>query len=193
MKTGAPGGTRRVIADETYAVHQSLHQHPWISRLTLSSLDMQDYRTLLAAYYQFFSLVEQARQRNDAYDALSVGDCVAALQADLVSLDALPPASERELTFLDTKEKVLGSLYVMHGSGFGGRQMNINIQQVLPDMPRSYFEKSTDPAVWRRLNLELDIIGTDRAALEELIVASKKTFECFGEFTTRYCERFGQA
>ncbi len=192
MKAGAPGFARRVIADETCAVHQSLHQHPWISRLTLSSLEMQDYRTLLAAYYQFFSLIEQARQRNNAYDTLSVEDCLAALHADLVALDALPPASEGKLAFLDTKEKVLGSLYVMHGSGFGGRQMNRNIEQVLPDTPRSFFGKSTNPAVWRQLNLELDIISTDREALEDLIVASKQTFARFGEFITCYCERFGR-
>lgn len=184
----APGATRRIIAKATHEEHLLLHSHPWISRLTQSPLHPNDYTLLLSAYYQFFKRIEESRLRCGAFESLSVEISIAALHKDLQELDALPDGETRAFSFLNTKEKVLGALYVMHGSGFGGRQMNANIQQELPDAPRHYFGQTSNSTLWQELVRSLDEVAKRPASQQILIVSVAETFSAFGGFVTTCCE-----
>ncbi|MEP2641516.1 biliverdin-producing heme oxygenase [Roseobacter sp.] len=186
----APGAIRKVIAAATDDAHQMLHRHAWISRLIAPSLHLQDYTRLLAAYYQFYLSVEHARACTRSYDTLSVRGAIAALHADLTALGAVPETSSApDLSYLDTAPKVLGALYVMHGSSFGARQMRSNIKRVLPDAPRAYFETPTASPIWHHLTTQLDATGGTSSTRDTVITAANQTFVRFGAFVTFRCEQ----
>lgn len=184
-------GVRRILADATDRAHQALHTHEWISRLAADDLRLEDYAYLLGAYLVFFERIEHARREANFYAELTVEPAIAALRADLAELDETPRRSNPSiLSKATTRAELLGKLYVLHGSGFGGRFLSTKVHQSLPHAPRQYLGTGTDCDVWRQLVRELETFSADPAGLAILVQSADQTFRSFGRFVTSYCEGF---
>ena len=177
------------MAKATADAHAALHDHPWVSRLTLPGLTVQTYRRILSAYHIIYSEVEARRVAADVYAALSLGTAVSALAADISALgkgrarcecpvisDAMGPV------------EILGALYVLHGSGFGARVLNASVARNLPTAPRAYLAVGTSPDLWRQLKGALQVFAGDTEKLEKLIESANATFHRVGQLVTDLCE-----
>ncbi|MFK7828256.1 MAG: biliverdin-producing heme oxygenase [Congregibacter sp.] len=189
MNSRQEPSVRRLLATRTASVHEALHAHSWISSLQDPSLTQDRYRLLLAAYYAFLSDLEAERARLDCYPLLSLGDQIANLKSDL---EILPG----ELRTLDVKIKkpggkraeLLGSLYVIHGAGFGAASLTRHVKRSLPDASRHYLERGTSAATWRVMLGEIESLAGSLTDIERLVSGAAATFDSFGGFISAFCE-----
>lgn len=177
---------RRILADATAADHEALHEHPYISRLAAPKLSKEDYGKLLAAYHAFYTAVEQARLRRHAFAILTLGPMIDALRQDMGDMRCTAQAPPNNL-MLETPQAVLGALYVLHGAGFGGRTLAVNLQRSLPGAPRRYLSAGTDKELWRELLACLDLSQEDEGSIARIIEGATQTFRAFGRFVSQSC------
>lgn len=179
-----------MLATRTRHVHEELHQHPWISSLADPGLSIDRYGSVLGSYHAFYDFVEQAFSRYQLPACLSLGTARDLLQSDLdcLSLGTSPgPDIALELP-IDSPQKLLGALYVLHGSSFGATILDRNVRQVLPEAPRHFLGARMAREQWQCLNQELERFHDDDLAREKLYSGAEATFRAFGSFVTRYCE-----
>ena len=181
---------RQGLASRTREAHERLHAHPWIASLASPALTAGRYRLVLGAYHAFFAHVESERARLGLLPGLSLRDASHALASDLAALgDERHPRERPDGLRLEDGPTLLGALYVLHGAGFGGRVLGARVRATLPEAPRAYLGGGTPGALWRRLEDELERHRDDDVARERLVRGAAGTFDAFGRFVSRFCER----
>ncbi|MDG2523264.1 biliverdin-producing heme oxygenase [Caulobacter segnis] len=151
------------------------------SRFDLSDAD--DYGRFLTAQSACFTAVETALA--DRAQAL-LGDWTARtrahlLAADLAALGLTPPAPIPAPAFADDAA-VLGAVYVLEGSRFGG---GVLAKRLPPGAPSNFLKAGGEPNAWRSFITSLDLHLAEDAALTSAISAAKAVFQCF-ETTGRH-------
>ena len=180
---------RQALAGRTREAHERLHVHPWIASLASSTLTVERYRLVLGAYRAYFEHVESERARLGLLPGLSLRGASRALASDLAALDGdRHPRVRPDGPRFEDAPSLLGALYVLHGSGFGGRVLGARVRATLPEAPRAYLVGGTPPALWRRLEDELERLRDDEVARERLVRSAADTFDAFGRFVSRFCE-----
>jgi heme oxygenase len=122
---------RAALRSATHAAHVRLNQHALLAGLTRRGYPLDQYHSVLRAYFQFYRLVENAigaaiTQINPGFD-YSERRKLGWLEADLAHFQINPladpdhtPAALRNLR-IDTPGKLIGVLYVIEGSTLGGQ------------------------------------------------------------------------
>ena len=116
------------IRAATHETHERLHQHPVMSPLVSSKLELNHYGFAISAFERFYTAL--ATQTPDAYiNHLSLS----ALKKDLIALSidtsSLEPCS-LPMIVCDA-DSMLGMLYVIEGSRMGGQVIAKNVRQTL--------------------------------------------------------------
>ena len=184
--TSGPSSMRDRLAALTRPDHEALHDHPWIARLAHADLRVEHYRAILRAYWGFFRHVETARMHHGSWAQLSLADPITDLWADCTGLGVTEAPCVDDYWLAEPME-VLAALYVVHGSGFGGRVLGRGVAAALPGAPRAYLCRGTSPDLWRRLIAELDRHSSDAPAADALLQGTRRCFRAFGRHVTISC------
>ena len=178
---------RTRIAEATRDVHEALHHHPHIGLLTSDKLTESTYRTILNAYTAFYKAAEIRRTELEVWDHFSLQTAVAALEKDTnhaeVSMNSV------DFTWVEGPLDCLAVLYVLHGSGMGGRQIARHVSKRLPGVPISFLRSGMDVPVWKHLLETLNVSADHPSACSKVIDAARKTFQQFGAWVTLYCNQ----
>lgn len=143
------GGMRRYVAEATRAAHERLHQHPQIGALVAPGLTLATYQDVLRAFSVVLHGAERRRKDVAVWPGLSLAPACAALRVDCGG--APSPTVPAELAGMHSRAEILGMLYALHGAQFGGTVIDRHVGASLPDAPRAYFSRGTDPMQWRKL------------------------------------------
>lgn len=151
------------------------------SRFDLS--DASGYGRFLCAQSACFTAVEAAVA--DRAQAL-LGDWPSRarahlLTADLAELGLTPPAPAEAPAFADDAA-ILGAVYVLEGSRFGG---GVLAKRLPPSAPSNFLRAGGEPNAWRSFIASLDLHLAEDAALTSAISAAQAVFQCF-ETTGRH-------
>lgn len=137
------------------------------------------YRAFLEAQHACVAPLE------DALGAAGAGELLAdwpqrrrapLLSADLADLGAASPAAAASPVALGSPAAMLGAIYVLEGSRFGGAVL---ARRLPPEAPARFLGGEADPAVWRALVAALDRHLHDPAALDAAVVAARAVFAAF--------------
>lgn len=164
---------RSWLAAQTNVIHDALHHHPLLGRLIAPDVTNTSYLAALAVFHRAYSDVEAARVTLGADAAFSLSPAIAALEADLVGAPVPARATPDCWT---TPAAILGALYTCHGAMFGGLVIGRNIAMALPNAPRSYFGRKTNPDLWRALVTRLNTV-TEPAEQIEMRQGAQSAFE----------------
>lgn len=179
---------RKSLAEASAPAHLALHGHPWISRLAASDLQIDTYAIVLSAYRAFFARIEASRNAAEVFPELSLTDQVRAMDRDITALGR--KAKQIDITayvpFHSHPVRVLGTLYVLHGAGFGARTLSKSIESALPAAPRRYLSLGTSVYIWRALTAQLEALDVPEQSAVHL--AAIETFNDFGNWVTVFCE-----
>jgi len=184
---GAAQARLRVATTDT---HERLHRHPGFSGLLRGTLTMSQYSQLLARLYGFHRPLERLLRMvpvsiRTGIDLLG-REKAHLLRADLVAvgiavnaLDALPAC--RALPEIRSPGALVGCLYVIEGSGLGGRVLAKKLDFLLGTegtCRRSFFlgRTSPDPLPWGVFCGLLEACADD-GNLSDLIKGASDTFD----------------
>jgi heme oxygenase len=175
---------RQSLRDATSAAHERLHHHPGFAAIQNGTIDLAQYRSLLARLYGFYEPFEAA--------VGIAGDRSAWLRADLaaVTMGSYPFATIPHCTALArfaTPALRLGALYVVEGSMLGGRQLARNLDLLLGSLAtegRRFFlgRGSNTTAEWNVYLARLAAAESTPAARDEIVAAAVTTFSIFEEW-----------
>jgi heme oxygenase len=175
-------------------IHENLHRHPRFVRLVAGVLTMPEYSALLGRLYGFHWPLEI---RLRAVSAGLLGEPVGPidptaretallLHADLLHLGVSQPEIQAiplcdKLPAVASPEEVVGCLYLIEGSGLGGKVMARKLDRLLGDQGRAgrQFLKGPpepDPMHWPKFCrwLEAWAAGRDLVAITG---SARRTFE----------------
>lgn len=181
-------GARKSLAEASAPAHLALHGHPWISRLAANDLQIDTYAIILSAYRAFFKRIEASRNAAEVFPELSLASQIRAMDRDITELGR--KAKQIDITtyvlFHSHPVPVLGTLYVLHGAGFGAKTLNKSIKSALPAAPRRYLSLGTSVNIWRALTAQLEALdGPEQSTIR---LAAIETFHDFGNWVTVFCE-----
>lgn len=98
------------------------------------------------------------------------------LEADLAELGALPPPRDEPSPRLAGAGAVLGAIYVLEGSRFGGATL---ARRLAPSAPARFLGAAAHPQAWRTLIAGLDHHLAPKPELEAAIAAARAVFAAF--------------
>lgn len=98
------------------------------------------------------------------------------LIADLADLGAAPPPAGAAPVSLPSAAAMLGAVYVLEGSRFGGALL---ARRLAPEAPARFLGAGADPAAWRALAALMDRRLDDEDALAEAVGAARAVFTAF--------------
>lgn len=149
---------RAFLAHETSDIHQALHHHPLLSKLTSSALTHREYENCLIAQRSTFLAIETARTAHGVYPHFALTTQLNALNRDMKGFRRLDNVDAP--LALPSEHDVLGALYIAHGSQFGRGMIRKKLAQHLPGLKMEYFEMPAQPALWRDLLSTLEASET---------------------------------
>lgn len=169
------------------ASHTKIEANPTLAKLTGNSLAESDYKSILARYYGFFSVLESDLRSQGAEKLVpdfSARVRTPRLMADLKSLGlsdsdvaALPKCSD--LPSVDSNSKMMGVMYVTEGSTLGGMLIAKHLR-TLPffNETNGHFFTEEAPVVSARWKAFIEKLETASADLneDETLAAASETF-----------------
>ncbi len=174
----------------TRSAHASMETVPILQRLVMPALSLEDYISVLQHMHAFHSCMEPAiALALDGHPAVCLldGSRPRALLADLRWFGAQPLAfgmpGQATCPELNTHAAGLGALYVMEGSGLGGRVIARHVQaslSVAPGAGGSFYGGLSAEAArlrWVRYCAFLDLPAQAADAICEAAIASFATLE----------------
>lgn len=177
---------RKLLVNHTRQAHEDLHSHPRITPLMRDDVSKAYYADLLADYHDFYSAVEAVRSDQGWKPDLSLARQVAALDADLISLDQPAHSAMRYTPGLQSEAECLGALYVLIGAQFGGQIIGGHIATALPNVSCQYFSRhSSDIAQWRQLLAAVEALPERGPQRSATLAGATTTFEDFGRHLSR--------
>jgi len=169
---------RAQVSEKTRRLHEALHVHPVLSRISTADLNADQYLSVLSRYLTFFIAVESRRVASNLFAGQSLMGDISLLSADTKfipdDLPRLPP--------VDNKWACLGMLYVLHGARFGARVMQTKLRERFPQLPHHFFSQDTTPEQWRLLVLQMERAADDPQAIADMTQSAAETFEAFGDW-----------
>ncbi len=161
----------------------------------LFSLD--DYKTLLAKFYRFYSVVEPLVAAQDtAVEGFDFSQRLKTplLEKDLAALGILDAVRSGQkwsgAPVIDTPAKAFGTLYVMEGATLGGQVINRHLKEHLGLTPENggvFFNgygQMTGP-MWKAFGASIEAFAASANADDEIVAAAKDAFtsfkQCFEE------------
>jgi heme oxygenase (biliverdin-IX-beta and delta-forming) len=194
LATEPTGPVRARLRHATADIHENLHQHPAFTRLMAGILTMPEYSALLGRLYGFHWPLEislravSGRQLGEPVGPIDPATRKTALllHADLLHLgvsqpeiDAIPLCDA--LPAIASPEEVVGCLYVIEGSGLGGKVMARKLDRLLGAHDRAgrqflMGQAEADPLHWPLFCrwLEAWAAGRDLVAITR---SARRTFE----------------
>jgi heme oxygenase len=107
------------------------------------------------------------------------------LVADLADLGLAPAAPVQAPDFADNAA-VLGAVYVLEGSRFGGAVL---ARRLAPGAPARFLTEGGEPNSWRSFIASLDQHLSSEEALETAVEAARAVFQCFETTGRQQLER----
>ncbi|MEO0912326.1 MAG: biliverdin-producing heme oxygenase [Pseudomonadota bacterium] len=154
--------------------------------LTRRGLTRGAYIGILAAYLEIFTEAEARRSRHGLPDDLTLANAIANLEQDLASLRHSTPANAHiPLASILTRAHALGMLYVLMGAQFGGAVIAKSLQRHHPNLPRTFFAGTSNPAQWRGLLGLLEASPVSQHAA--ILAGAERTFADVGRVVSRSC------
>ena len=173
----SPGTARSRLRQATAADHAAVDKA--YSAFDLSKAS--DYRTFLDAQYGCLSPLEDALTAGGAAEVIADWPSrrrAALIRADLDDLNA-PARAERSAPLtpaLHGAGAVLGSLYVLEGSRFGG---SVLARRVAAGLPTRFLSAGSAPEAWRSLMLAMDRHLASEKAFADAVAAARAVFAIF--------------
>lgn len=184
---------RAALRDRTAGIHEALHGAAPFAAISEGRLELDGYRRLLRALFDYHSSLAAAVETGCRY--LHLPALLAAcegrrklLAADLDSLGG----TTRDLTgrpFAAVEQAwAAGALYTLVGSTLGGKVIYRQLDYLLPTSSgRSFFAGTrSDGARWRELCGRLEIFGTEHESLTGLVHGAHAAFEYFASCLERH-------
>ncbi|MDB5720422.1 MAG: hypothetical protein JWP15_1040 [Alphaproteobacteria bacterium] len=174
---------RAALRDATAPAHEEVDGI--FSRFDLSRPG--SYRRFLRAQASALLPVESALDQAGAGEVLDDWPSrrrARSLRDDLAALGAAPPASVDPPVF-SGPPAVLGGLYVLEGSRFGGTLLS---RSVPPGMPRAFLGARSYPLRWRKLLEEMERLLYRHDQVAAAVEAAVAVFACFAEAGRRELE-----
>ncbi len=112
-------GARAALRAATHDVHVRMHHHPSLSRLAAGTIEVDEYRHLLARSYGFYVVVGPILGLADHLTSLLVLD-LSELGMDAEAVEALPRCAPPPVK---CSHAVIGAKYVLLGASLGGKVM----------------------------------------------------------------------
>ena len=161
---------RQFVAARTQAAHQRLHENPLLGQLAHPKINKSEYHAALQIFHAVFQRVEALRRSQAIWPELSVQ-----AQCDRLTQDRSTTATPIDLA-LHSKPAVLGALYALHGSQFGGAIISRNIQAALPHEPQAYFSTKGNVAQWKDLVGQLETYQDQDNDIAEIVAGANRVF-----------------
>lgn len=200
--TGLPITTELPLSAQLRRSTRAIHAHTEAAfELDRWLADRESYAALLTLLWGFHTATETALVRVDGWDLLTPRVDLAGrrrafrIEQDLAELGAPGPAVRPIDANVDATRSTdiaegLGCLYVLEGSGLGGRVIAARGRAVLgPRLPTAFF---ADPdrnlgQEWNALRASLDAFGTgaDGTVRQSVIDAAHRTFARFAAILVR--------
>ena len=172
----------------THDVHMRLHRQPSFALLAKGTIDRGSYRSLLCRLYGFHAPLELALVQASNSLGLDVEmarrrrvhllrDDLTALRMSEAEITALPGITG--LAPLNTRDKLMGALYVREGSTLGGRVLARQLDRLLGSNSlhgRLFLAGDPgEPQLWQRCCSLLEEVAAT-GNLDETIQAAIATF-----------------
>jgi heme oxygenase len=175
---------RQILREATSATHERLHHHPGFAAIQDGTINLAQYRSLLVRLYGFYLPFEAAVDIAGNRSAWLRAD-LAAVTAGGYALATIPQCSS--LARFDTQARQLGALYVVEGSTLGGQHLARNLDPLLgalvPEGRRFFLGRGSNTiAGWKVFLARLTVVGSTRAARDEIVEAAVTTFSIFEEW-----------
>lgn len=192
---------RYQLRSGTHGEHVRLNQHPMLVGLTRPDYPIPRYRMLMAAYYHFYSAVEDGiEQFGDEVFQYSPRRKLPWLLEDLAYLETDPLATENlplqalpDMTPADVPE-LAGMLYTIEGSTLGGRVISRHLSTHLglsPDRGGRFFSAYshlTDHR-WHQFESFLNATLVTDVMVECAVNAARRTFALIETILDDFHER----
>ncbi len=181
-----PGAARLELRDATAEDHATVDEA--YSRFDLSEL--AGYRTFLRAQHACLEPLEAALTAAGAERLLPAWPSrrrTGLLKQDLKDLGVRIEAEPTLAVLPDLSEPagVLGAIYVLEGSRFGG---SVLARRVRPGAPSRFLGAGTEPQAWRTLVAALDHHLGDEPALATAAACASAVFAAFASAARRQLE-----
>ena len=169
------------MREETTQLHRALHVHPLLLSCQKGTMNKEEYRHLLAAFYSPWKLLIPAIDLVPIrslipklhHRAQAIHDDLDKLHVDQVILDS------RSLNTIPGQAEILGMCYVLIGSSMGASMLSTKIKETLHDVPVSYLSMTPKEAGWPELLGELRSI--DALDYADATKSACDTFELMGK------------
>ncbi len=165
--------------------HERIETVPALARLLDPDLALSEYAQLLNRLLRFHSALEPRIQRAISPESparrLLDTHRIHSLQDDLRWLGAVPSGGPVSVPVIATHAESLGALYVLEGSGLGGRVIARSLADhlgVRNGCGASFYDGLTAGMArerWRTLCVALDLSG-DEVSDHEMVEAARATF-----------------
>lgn len=168
---------RAALRAATHDVHERLHHHPALSRLAAGTIEVDEYRYVLARSYGFYAVVEPILGLAGHLTSLLVLD-LADLGMDAAAVAALPRCA---LPPVACGHAAIGATYVLLGASLGGKVMARALAggacgtSALPVR----FLTGTDAGDWTNFARALDANLPDTAARARAAMAAVSMFGAY--------------
>ena len=165
------------------AIHERLHRHPGLSRLTTGTVDRDEYRCLLARSYGFYAVVEPMLGLAGRLTERLVQD-LTELGVGAAAIEALPRCGLPPIGC--DQAELIGARYVLLGASLGGKVMARAIaartdgHAALPVR----FLTGMGENDWKTFAAELEDDLPDAASRTRAAKAAKATFAAYEEWMT---------
>jgi heme oxygenase len=175
---------RETLRVATADIHARLHLHTGFAAIQNGTIDLVDYRTLLARLYGFHLSFEVAvGMANDRSAWLK--DDLAAVGIGSATLAIIPRCTA--LTEFATPGRRFGALYVIEGSTLGGRHLARHLDSLLgvdgSAGRRFFLGRGPDTnAAWNAFLAQMSSAQSATADRGEIVDAAVLTFGIFQEW-----------
>jgi heme oxygenase len=183
-----------LLREATRPDHEAMEAVPALKRLMAPDLTATEYAAVLQHMYAFHSVLEPViavALRDHKALALVDGSRLSALAEDLAWFGMPPVRSGVAVPVLGSAAAAIGALYVVEGSGLGGRVIARHVQASLGVAPGRggsfYGGLSADAARarWRAFCGVLAEPGGGGDDGEAIAGAARATFRCLGSLMSR--------
>ena len=182
---------RKALRDGTHAVHVELNQHPLLAGITKTDYPLENYRTVLLAYFYFYCAVEAAidsgiKNLGSTFD-YEPRRKLGWIRKDLAHFGIDPIAgnidsdiSVSQLKF-DSIAELVGALYTVEGSSLGGQVISRHIAAThnltLNNGARFFHGYGENiPLYWEQFESFMDSELGSEDSLNQAIAMAKRIF-----------------
>jgi heme oxygenase len=179
-----PRSLRQMLRAATSESHARLHHHAGFAAIQNGTINLVEYRALLARLYGFHAAFEAAMGMTSERSNWLEDDLAAVTEGGPV------PATIPRCTALapfDSPARRLGALYVVEGSTLGGRHLARNLESLLGSAGsagrRFFLGRGGDTdAAWNGFLARLTFSGSTPAMRGEIVASAVATFGIFEEW-----------